>query len=164
MTRLKKLALVPVLLVAGCGGTSVGVAVAALGIAGVALETYCATGGAGCSPAMITYGDLIIAEASRDAVILESGQATAAQINMIVANLQTYLTGANLPGLTPAQQQEISAITTAISVLLPLVEAIMPKPPAPPTQTVSLPRLTARDNAQLAKFKVKRTALAPHKP
>ncbi len=143
-----------------CSTTTVGIAVASLGIAGVALEAYCTAGGSGCSPALLGYGELIVAEAAKDATVLESGQATAAQLATIVSNLQAYLTGASIPGLTAQQQQEVSAITAAIGVLIPLVQSILPQH-APSALMVKLPPLTSEDRSALAGMRGKMVAVPP---
>ncbi len=160
MKRIISTIVVSAVLFTGCGNVTAGVAVAAVGIAGAALSTYCITGGGGCSPGLIAYGALITTEASKDAVILMSGSSTVAQINGIVANLTTDLqNGQALIGLTGSQQIEVNAILSAVTVLLPLVEALLPKGAVAPraTTSVTLPHLTSKDHAKLDEMK---TAIA----
>ena len=138
-------------------GTTAAVAVASLGIAGAGLAAYCSAGGSGCSPALVAYGGLIVTEATKDATVLESGQSTGAELTQIVTNLQVDINqGKALVGLTPQQQQEVSAIVTAATSVVTLVQALIP-PSSAPLASVKLPKLSANDSKKIA---VMRTSIA----
>ena len=139
--------------------TTAAIAVASLGIAGAALESYCVAGAAGCSPAVTDYAALIVSQAGADASILESGQTTTTQIAEIVDNLNSAIAqGSALSGLTAQQQAEVDAILTAASSTLNLVEALTP--PATGVASANAARssikivLTKKDKAELAKMKL----------
>jgi hypothetical protein len=152
---MKKAFLLAAILFAGCSNAGIGTAVAGVGIAGAALTVYCAAGGSGCSPALVAYGVLITTEATKDAVILESGSTTLATIQVIVANLNADLNqGRALAGLTPSQQAEVGAIVAAINALLPLVVALE----TPTAPTVTIPALSAKDKTAITKMRTRITA------
>ena len=146
-----------------CGSVTVGVAVAAFGLAGVALQTDCASGGNGCSAALAAYAELVVTQATEDATVLESGSSTQADINLVLANLNTDLqSGQMLPGLTAGQQAEVKAIANTITALVPFVEALATTTPTPALRQrtaaatspkIVLPPLTSKDKAALAKFR-----------
>lgn len=158
---MKKLALlIPAVFLLGCS-TSAGVAVATMGIAGAALTTYCLTGGAGCSPAVIAYAALITKEAVKDAAVLESGSSTLADLQQVVANLQQDIANGNaLAGLSSGQSIEVAAVVAAVNTVLTITETIISKTPAPaPTSpasiTVKLPTLSSHDKSEIAKMRMK---------
>lgn len=157
---MKKLAsLILALSLVGCSGTSAGVAVATMGIAGAALTTYCIAGGAGCSTALIAYGALITKEAIKDAAVLESGASTLADLQQLVANLQQDIANGNaLVGLSSGQQIEVTAIVTAINTVLTITETLISKTPVTglaASVRVTLPTLSSHDKSEIAKMRMK---------
>ncbi len=153
---MKRFIIIATLALAACTpGSTPAIAVASLGIAGAGLSAYCASQGAGCTPAILAYSSLIVTEASKDATILESGQTTTAEITQIITTLNADIDqGRALVGLTPAQQNQVSAIITAAQSVVTLVQALVPASAGPGT-TVKVPKLTPADTAKLAKMRAK---------
>lgn len=143
----------------GCGGSTPAIAVASLGISGAALATYCAAQGVGCSPALLSYSQTIISQASEDAAVLESGATTTAQLGQIVLNLNLAISqGRALVGLTPAQQNEVTAILSSASTVIVLIQALTPPATVAAQATVKLPPMTATDTAKIAQMRTSVTA------
>ncbi len=146
----------------GCSQPSASVAIASFGVAGVGLEVYCASGGNGCSPALVSYAALAVSQADADATIIGSGQATVAQIATVLANLNAYIAqGHQLTGLTAGQLTEVNAILNAAQQVVTLVALLNPAPVAiaPAAVRASGPVLTwpvtAKDQAVVAKMRAK---------
>lgn len=153
---MKKTIAIAALILVACGPTNTpAIAVASLGIAGAGLATYCAAQGAGCSSALVTYSSSIISEATADAAILESGQTTTAQIGQIIMNLNIDISlGRALPGLTAAQQTEVSAILSTASAVITLVGALVPAASVTAQAVpVKIPALRPTETAKISQMR-----------
>ena len=167
MTTKRLFPLIAMLFLAACSTSSVAIAVSSLGIAGAGLEGYCGAGGTGCTPAVTTYADLVTTLASQDATIIESGQATQAQIAQVVAGLGVAIAnGKSLAGLNPQQQAEVSAIIAAASEVLSLIDGVQAPPVAAAANTFTVTvqggvhfPFTAHDRAALVKMRAKIAAV-----
>jgi hypothetical protein len=165
MKLLKALSASTLILLSACSSGSVATYVAAFGIAGAALSTYCISGGSGCSTALVSYGVLVTTQATQDESILLSGSSTTAQLNTVLTNLNTAIqTGNSLPGLTTQQLAEVKAITQSATEILPLVEALVSAPASGGAVTASASRvvtfkLSSGDRKKLADMHAKIAAL-----
>ncbi len=165
MKTFRRMLVLPLLLCLVACSISPAVAIAVMGIAGAGLTSYCLSGGSGCSPEVVAYGALITKEAIRDAVVIESGKTTLAQLQQIVANLQQDIDQGNaLAGLSSGQQAEVSAVVAAVDTVLTITEALIAKTPVPPGSSagarvspsaiaVKLPALSRHDKAELQKMR-----------
>jgi hypothetical protein len=140
------------------GCTSVSTSIAAFGLAGVGLQAYCASGGNGCSAPLTAYAQIIITQANEDAGVFGNGQGTLAEIAAITANLNADIQqGQAIPGLTPGQQTELTAILNAASEVLTLVAKLNPPAVsrASAHDVIIHWQVTDRDRAAIAKMQAK---------
>lgn len=155
-----------VLALVACTSNGVGFFLAGMGIGGAALTTYCTAGGSGCSSALVSYASLITIQATQDIAVVESGQATVIQIQSIIENLKKALaSGQALPGLTPQQQTEVTAITAAANEAITLLEPLLTNAMAvvaPASNAIGAKSLEARPQlaATTVRWKVSASDLA----
>lgn len=146
-----------------CGpNTTPAVTIAGFGLAGSSLALYCATPGSNCSPDLISYGQQIIAEASKEATLIESGSTTTAVIGQILLDVNMDIAkGKTLTGLTQAQAAYVSAVISTGQSVIAIVQALTPPATVEAkTVTVSIPAPSAADKQKLAQM---RTSVAAAK-